>query len=329
MRILENNPSFPQKRDSTTRGYAFALAGTVSWSMAAILISHLNTRYQLPPLVLAFWRDLFSALALAVGLRLLAPHWLALPDARRNLPFFVLYGLVLAFFNGIWITSVMINGAAVATVLGYSSPAFTALLGWRLLDEPLSPARLVAIGLSIAGCALVSGAYDPAVWQLNPLGVVVGLLSGVIFAIYNLMGKWSFRRGVNGWTATLYTFAFGTLFLLLPQRPATIFWLGTSLPAWSTVLALALVPTIGGFGFYNLSLAHLPVSVANLVCTLEPALTGLFAFVLLGERMNAVQWGGALLILMGIVLLRAEEWSGRWQQRRMSISGVERRSVDG
>ena len=62
-----------------------------------------------------------------------------------------------------------------------------------------------------------------------------------------------------------------------------------------------------GFGLYNISLGYLPSSVANLILTLEPVFTAAIAYVLLGERMKAIQIAGGLLIISGIVILRVYE----------------------
>jgi len=294
-------------QSSHPRGYVIAVTGTAVWSTTAIFIGYLSTRYQLPPLVLAFWRDLFAALGLWIGLRVLSPRLLMLHGARKHLVFFVLYGFVLAVFNALWTTSVTLNGAAVATVLVYSSPAFTALVSWRLFGERLSAAKITAVCASIVGCALVSGAYSRAAWQVNPLGIAVGLLTGVGFATYSLFGKASSRRGLAAWTSMLYTFTFGAFFLLLLQRPGTIFWLGSAVTGWGTLILLAVGPTIGGYGLYTVSLTYLPASVANLIATLEPLMTAVLAFVFLGEKMAGMQLAGGGLILLGVLLLRAME----------------------
>lgn len=55
---------------------------------------------------------------------------------------------------------------------------------------------------------------------------------------------------------------------------------------------------------YNTSLSYLPSSIANLVVTLEPVFTALFAYFLLGERLRAMQLLGSLIILTAVVFLR-------------------------
>lgn len=302
-----------------TRGYAAALASAAILSLTGILIRHLTQTYGLPPLVLAFWRDLFVALTL---LPILVAGR-ALRVERRHLPYLAACGLALALFNSLWTPSVALNGAAVATVLVYCSAPFTALLGWWLLHERLDGAKLLAVALALAGCALVSGAIDPAAWRANLAGIATGILSGLGYAVYTLMGRTAAQRGLNPWTTLFYTFGSASgillLFNLLPggslfgaaSRPADLFWLGRALPGWAVLLLLAAGPTLGGFGLYNVSLGYLPSSVANLVVTLEPAFTAAIAYALLGERLGALQIGGSLLILAGVVCLRLHEGRAR------------------
>lgn len=295
-----------------SRGYLICFCATVLWSFTGIFIRYLTQEYGIPPLVLAFWRDLVVSITLAGTLLFLAPRRLRL--AREHLPFIVVYGFVLAVFNSLWTVSVDLNGAAVSTVLAYSSAAFTALLGWWLLKESLGWVKITAVLLSLLGCVLVSGAYDLDLWQLNPVGILTGLLSGLAFAAYNLFGRSSAQRGIFPWTTLLYTFSIATIFILgfnflagwLPAGLAStdLLWLGGSLAGWGILIFLAVGPTIGGFGLYTVSLSYLPASVASIIATLEPAMTTILAFFLLGERLTAPQWAGSLLIISGVVLLR-------------------------
>ncbi|MCS7282805.1 MAG: EamA family transporter, partial [Anaerolineae bacterium] len=301
-----HRPSEMTRHPFSTRGVLICLAGTAIWSTTAIFIAHLSNHYQLPPLVLAFWRDLFVALGLAGGFAVFRPSLLRLPTPRRDLGFFAAYGLTLAVFNGLWTTSVALNGAAVATVLVYSSPAFTALAERALFGERFGPVRVGALFLSLAGCVLVSGAYEPAAWRLNPLGILVGLTSGLAFTAYSLFGRAAHRRALSPWTATFGAFTTATAFLLLFQRPSTLFWLGNRLDGWAVLLLLALIPTIGGYGLYTVSLTYLPAGVANLIVTLEPVMTAAMAYLILGERLTPAQWLGGGLILTGIILLEVE-----------------------
>jgi drug/metabolite transporter (DMT)-like permease len=74
---------------------------------------------------------------------------------------------------------------------------------------------------------------------------------------------------------------------------------------------LAAGPTVAGFGLYNISLSHLPSSVANLIVTLEPAFTAVIAYIFLGERLTSPQGLGSILILGAVILLRISERRAR------------------
>ena len=300
-----------------TRGYTVAFISAVILSTTAIFIRYLTQTYHLPALVLAFWREVIVALTMLVALSLFKPALLRVE--RRHLHFLVLYGLALAIFNSLWTLSVSLNGAAVSTVLAYCSPAFTALLGWWLLKERLGWAKLLAVALSLGGCVLISGALNPAVWQVNLLGILTGILSGLFYAVYSLLGRSASQRGLNPWTTLVYTFGFAAVFMLafnlvgrgfLPgaiMQPADFLWLGNSWVGWGLLLLLAMGPTLAGYGLYNVSLTLLPSSVANLIVSLEPAFTAAIAYFLLGERLSWVQVGGSLMILSGVVFLRIYE----------------------
>jgi drug/metabolite transporter (DMT)-like permease len=297
------------------RGYPICLAATILWSTTGVLIRHLTVNYQLPSLVLAFWRDLFVALAIASAIGLFSPSRLHVE--RKNSLFFILYGFILAVFNSLWTVSVALNGAAVATVLAYGSAAFTALLGWKFLHEYLSRVKIVAVILSLVGCTLVSGALNPAAWQVNPWGILIGLISGLAFSCYSMMGKASSNRNIYPWTAMLYSFALAAGFLcsfnllsavISDTNPLpAFFWLGRSAAGWGVLALLAVGPTVGGFGLYTVSLTYLPASVANLIATLEPALTAILAYFILGEQLTGTQLVGSALILTGVIALRLLE----------------------
>lgn len=297
---------------STSRGYLIGLGATISLSFTGILISYLNRTYQLPSLVLAFWRECFVVLGLAAAFSVLSPARFRLMQGQRG--FFILYGLTLALFNTMWTFSVEFNGAAVATVLAFSSPAMTAILAHYLLKEEINAVKVASIVLSLIGTILVSGAADPAAWKVNAAGIACGMLTGFFFACYNMVGKTSANKSIDPWTTMLYGFGSAIVFLFLfnlgmnafsGRAPmANFLWLGSSVSGWGILLLLGIGPTIGGYGLYLVSLGYLPATVANLIGALEPAFTALWAYLLFAEQMTPVQIIGSLIVLASVVLLR-------------------------
>jgi drug/metabolite transporter (DMT)-like permease len=149
------------------------------------------------------------------------------------------------------------------------------------------------------------------------VGIIFGLLTGLFFAIYNLDGRHASDKRIDSWTALLYSFAIATSFLLLFNIGMDLFsgraafsemlWLGSSVNGWSILFILGIAPTLGGFGLYTMSMRFIPATSANLVATLEPVLTAIWAYLFLSEILKTDQLFGGLLILIGVILLRVSE----------------------
>jgi len=303
-------------KSNFNRGYLIALLSAAILSTTGILIRYLTLNFQLPALILAFWRDVIMAITLLVILGIFKPALLRLP--LNKILFVVIYGFVVAVFNSMWTLSVSINGAAVATVMCYCSAAFTALLGWWLLKEKLGVWKLIAVAFSLGGCLLVSGALQASAWQANFLGIFTGILAGLFYAIYSLFGRSASQKGMNTWTTLLYTFAVASVFLLvfnlLPfdipgaaGQISNLVWKDLGISGWLMLLFLSAGPTLLGFGTYNLSLNYLPSSVANLIATSEPVFTTITAYFIFGEVLKPIQMVGGLLIVGGVILIRLTE----------------------
>lgn len=312
-----------------SRGYAIGIASGVALSTTGVLIRYLTVSHGMPPMVLAFWRNFFVTVTLGVVLGLARPGRLRVPPGQ--LGYLAGYGFLLAVFNGFYTFSVALNGAAVGTVLVYCSAAFTALLGRACLGERLGWAKVAAIGLSLAGCILVTGAYGSGAggWSVGAAGIVTGVLSGLLYAVYSLMGRTaSCQRRLDSWTTLLYTFGSAAGFqLLLNLLPGTgpagaaggaagLFMQGRAGAGWLALFILGAGPTLVGFGLYNLTLSYLSTSAANLLLTLEVPCAALIAFLALGETLTAQQALGGVLILAGVVLLRLYAEGGRFSPAR-------------
>jgi drug/metabolite transporter (DMT)-like permease len=131
------------------------------------------------------------------------------------------------------------------------------------------------------------------------LGLITAMfLSGYLLSVKRLRARFS--------TATIMAYSGATTALLL----LVVTWVsGESLVppgwhGWAVLLGLALLSQAGGQGSIAYALAHLPATFSSLVMLIEPAAAALFAWILLAEPMGALQIGGGVIILAGIVLAR-------------------------
>jgi len=260
---------------------------------------------------MAFWRNLLAISILFVFLLIFKRDLLKLE--RVHLPFMMLFGLGVVLFNLTWTLSVVANGPSIATVIVYSSVPFTAFMAYWFMRESVRLPKIIAIVVTLIGCAMVS--LTSTSIKLNLGGLLIGLLSGLTYAAYTLLSRKAGQKGINPWTSFIYSFFFGTIFMglvnlfpvkFIPGQAATPSAMVLSLPpmGWISLIGLAVISTIIGFGAYNTSLVHLPASTANMVLTLEPLITAMFAFFLFNERLSSTQLLGGLLVVAAVLWIR-------------------------
>lgn len=300
-----------RKGDDRAEGYILAFASAIILSTTGILISYLTQKHALPPLILAFWRNGILALCLLLFLELFFPRLVVVN--RRQVFFLSGFGLLLAVFNVFWTYSVAVNGAAVATVLVYSSTIFTVILSKPLLGEQLSILKVLVVIIASIGCMLVLEVTPSRLSATHLLGIGTGIGSGFMFGLYTIGGRSLLGKGLNPWTTLCYSFAFAAVYLFGFNGfkafagftgTTNLFWLKDDYLGWAALTLLALGPTLTGFGLYNLSLVRLEAGKVNLIAATEPIFTAFLAYLLLGEIVSKTQTLGGVLILGAIFALR-------------------------
>jgi drug/metabolite transporter (DMT)-like permease len=175
-------------------------------------------------------------------------------------------------------------------------------------------ASLVGIGVLIAG--------DPQFrWALG--GHLTGdllIIGAVITAALYMVGARDLGREYSAWTITCFQIFYGALFY------APMFFVESSGLDWgdvtvSSILAaiyLTVFATVAAFLCYNFGLTRIQASRAAVFINGIPVVTAFAAWVVLGERLTALQAFGGALVLFGVWLTNAlgrPPKSGRADQR--------------
>lgn len=291
-------------RSSSLRpGYLLSFSAALVWATTSTLIKHLLDYYGLPPMTIAFWRDAIIALVCLTTLLLLKPSLLRVN--LRTLRNVALIGVLsIGVYHALWVTSIDMNGAAVAVVLIYTFPTFVTLGAWLFFKERISFPQIAALILALIGCALVVRIYDPLGLQLSWLGALIGLSTGITHAGYVLFSQRSVETH-SPWTSLTYTMLFGSLVLMLlslMQGPEQLLAVGNRIEPWLILLVLAIGPTLGGYALFTMALRFIPGRIASLIVVIEAPASVLLAVLLLGEVLEWPQIVGIALILGAIVL---------------------------
>jgi drug/metabolite transporter, DME family len=258
----------------------------------------------LAPLELASVRAGVGFLGLGTWLVLRGGPWRVRP---RDLPFFAIYGVIaIALFEWLYFAAVELLTLALAASLLYTAPAWVILLT-RLTERTAIPRRQVlALALVLAGVLLVTGALRSLLVGIAlPMGgILLGLLSGLTYALYTLFGKRSLRS-YDPLVTTFYAFLFGALALALlvpPWRPMLQY--PRMIPA---LIAMGIFPTMLAYLLYLGALRHLSAPAASMIATIEPVVATLIGMLFLGERLFTEQGAGVLLIVAAALLLARGE----------------------
>lgn len=259
-------------------------------------------RFEPNPMLVVTWRALIGAAGLALILGLTRPELLRIRG--RDIPFFAVYGFLGVTLNfWFYFSAVKFTTLAIAITLLYTYPVFVALLSALFLNERLTRRTLVAIAITLVGSALVAQVHEADLLRVNLRGILFGLLTGLSMAAYSIFGKRALSRYAS-WTVVLYAFSAGGLFLALMSGSQLARASEYPAAAWAWIMALALIPSLGGYALYTLGLRDLPASRASIIATWEVVTAAALGWVLFREHLTAVQLLGAALVCLGIATIQ-------------------------
>ncbi|WP_181771055.1 DMT family transporter [Amycolatopsis pittospori] len=279
---------------------ALVLAG-VLWGTGGLAGSLLASRAGLHPLSVAAYRLLIGG-AIATGYLWLTGKLtgglrgvLRTSAARRRL---LAVGGLFALFQTSYFVAVSLSSVSVATMTTIGSAPVLLAVATVVKTRSLPGTwTLVSLVGSLVGLALLQ--WTPGE-SADLAGVLFALLAAAGFAALTLVTA----TRVEG-LDPLPTTAFGCLIGGAALTPAAL-WSGMAMPVEADVLALVLyfgvVPTALAYAAYfrGLEGAH-PVPAA-LSALLEPLTAALLSMVVLGERLGAVGWCGAAVLIAALAL---------------------------
>ena len=222
----------------------------------------------------------------------------------RDLPLFLGLGFgSILFFTICYFIAITMMSLSTAAILLYTSPIWIMLMSVLFFREKLNGKKILSLALAFAGCVLVSGISGNGV---TPVGLLVGLGSGIGYGLYSILGTVALRR-YSPYTVTTYTFLFaaaGSWLICGPADMISKFSAAPDLPFLLLFCGLtALVTAIVPFLAYTLGLQTVEASRAGIIATIEPMVATLIGIVLFSEPLTVLSGLGILLILGAVILL--------------------------
>lgn len=195
----------------------------------------------------------------------------------------------------------------------YTAPIFAALgLHWKLPVERLKPAQWIGIGIAFAGIVTSFTGRTPEMMSshaTNPLlGDLLGVAAGMAWGATTVVVRCSCLANTSATRTLLYQLlgAFVLLMLAALILDQTEFRLTPV--AWSSLIFQVLLVSFISFLVWFWLLRHYLASGLGVLSFMTPLFGIAFGVWLLDEPLEPNFIAGALLVLIGILLVSGYEW---------------------
>ncbi len=193
---------------------------------------------------------------------------------------------------------------SIATILANTSPAFVIGLSALFFKERITPRKLAALGLTVLGCAFVSGIAGTE--AIRPQYLITGLLAGFFYSLYNIFGTVALRR-YHLLTVTLYTFMFAALTAVPFIDFKHLIAIATgSVQALPLMICFGLVTALLPYSLYTFGLTHVEAGRAAVCAMLEPVMAACLGFFVFHEPISLMTTLGILLVLSGVAIVNIQ-----------------------
>ena len=169
--------------------------------------------------------------------------------------------------------------------------------------ERFSPRFLIGLAVALSGMVLLVLGGDRSLAVNDWLGLMLATLGAIGYAGY-LRGVKAARASVGLAQVMFWTSACTALWLLPAALLTEDKVVPHTLEGWLAVGGLAIISQIIGQGMISWALGLLPAAFSSVSLLVNPVASGIFAWIILGEALIAIQIGGGLAVLAGIFVAR-------------------------
>ena len=281
--------------------YFFILAGAALWGIIGIFVTFLYELGFTPTQVVAI-RALSAAFFLIVYV--LYKNRKLLKIQFSDSKYFVGTGVIsIVFLNWFLFSAIKETSISIAAILLYTAPAFVTIFSRVLFKESLTPRKILALVTTFLGCTLVIGVLPNNNETVSFYGMMLGLGSGLFYALYSIFGKYALRK-YDSLTVTVYTFIFAAIAITPFSGLWTVLPLFANMQVWFYIIGLGFLSTMLAYILYTKGLQSVETSRASIIATVEPVVAALLSFVVFQEKLNAWQYLGIIMVLLAVIIVQ-------------------------
>lgn len=280
-------------------GSVYIIIAAILWGMIGIFVRRINA-FGLSAINIVGLRALGASVFLFLYLFFTDRSMLKLK--KQDIWIFAGTGIgSMIFFNMCYFGSIAHTSLAIAVALLYTAPAFVAIFAALFLKEKLTKRNVITVVMAVIGCALSSGVFNGEV-AIDLYGLLLGLGSGVGYALYSIFGKKAIEKGYSDITITFYTFVFalvGSFWAITPELGLKQL---PSIEIIPSAMGLIVFSTILAYILYTKGLAMVTASRAAVLSCIEPVVATLISLFIFKEPYTGITLAGVILIIFSAII---------------------------
>lgn len=207
----------------------------------------------------------------------------------------------IVLFNWCLFSAIEETSISIASILLYTAPAFVTIFSRLIFKESLSSQKVIALVTTFIGCSFVIGILPNNNETISLYGLILGLGSGLFYALYSIFGKVSLKK-YHSLTITVYTFLFAAIAVTPFSGIWNVIHLFSDIKVWFYVIGLGFLSTMLPFLLYTKGLNIIESSRASIIATIEPVVASLIGFMVFQEKLNLWQYMGIILVIAAVII---------------------------
>jgi len=249
-----------------------------------------------PAITSGFYRIFFAWV-------LLAPYCIVkgqLKIERRDLLIALIGGVVFGADIAVWNLSLMKISATISTLIANLAPLWVGLLSFLILRKKSGAMFWIGTWVAIFGMVILVGYQQILHLQFN-IGLILALIASLFYAIYIMITKGILQK-ISTVTFMFYNMLGASVFLFIICGFRHDEMLNFPTSTWLYLLGMGLICQLAGWITINYSLNYLDATKVSVSLLSQTVLAGIWAMILLGEKLEFKEIAGSVIVLTGIAI---------------------------
>ena len=202
--------------------------------------------------------------------------------------------------------SILHLSLSLAAVLLALMPVYVVIIAAIVFKEKITSKKVICMILAFAGCVLVSGVLEQSGQNLTVTGILIGVLSGVLYSFYSIFSRVAGDRGYHAFTIIFYSMLIAMIVLIpFADWNALGTYVAEAPAAHTGILVVhSLLSSVLPYIFFTIGLIYAETGTASILGAAgEPAAATIFGLIIYAEVPSVLSIAGLVLTIIALALL--------------------------